>query len=133
MEITFQSIEQMNEEEALETVAYLVEKRGLLRARIRHERLAAEDIDEYEEEIAKLGWLINSARFKAKRLANINRDSADVPEHELRQQLVNARRQILELKTRLRAYEKQMNARKIKHALYDAHVELRNELKRNIC
>ena len=123
----------MNEEEALETVAYLVEKRGLLRARIRHERLAAEDIDEYEEEIAKLGWLINSARFKAKRLANINRDSADVPEHELRQQLVNARRQILELKTRLRAYEKQMNARKIKHALYDAHVELRNELKRNIC
>lgn len=133
MEITLQSIEEMNEEEALEVVAYLVEKRGILRARVRHERLAPNDIDECEEEIARLGWLINSARFRAKRLANINRGSADVPEHELRQQLVNARRQILELKTRLRAYEKQMNARKIRNALYEVNTEMRNNAKRGIC
>ena len=132
MDITFQSIEEMNEEEALETVAYLVEKRGLLRARIRYESLAPQDIDEYEEEIAKLGWLINSARFRAKRLANIGRDSADVPEHELRQQLVNARRQILDLKTRVRAYENQLDPKSTRRALCAIYGDAHGQIKRGV-
>ena len=117
MKITFQQIESLDQEAALETVTQLVEYRGILRARVRFERLAPIDIDETEEEIAKLGYLIQAARFRAKRIAQIKGSTADVSEETLRTRLAAARKQIEYLREQNRRLGNELHEAKQRAAI----------------
>ena len=114
--VTFADIEQMDEEAALEVSCYLVEQRGILRARLRFERLAPVDADEVDEEIARLGFLISAARFRAKRLRALSAKTEELSAEELQLRLLKARRdierlgqEVADLKAEVRRNRKRIN------------------------